>query len=83
LPHEIAAAIGAGDHSRLMATYTGCRATVCRRPELPIADKGVVAAPTEAVGITGSDIRRLAEEIPTLQDVLRSAAAERRRRESS
>ena len=43
----------------------------------------VVAAPTEAVGITGSDTRKLAEEIPTLQDVLRSAAAERRRRESS
>ncbi len=43
----------------------------------------VVTAPTEAVAIAGSDIRRLAEEIPTLQDALRSAAAERSPRETS
>ncbi len=43
----------------------------------------VVTAATEAVAIPGSDIRTLADEIPTLQDALRSAAAERSRRETS
>jgi CRP-like cAMP-binding protein len=43
----------------------------------------VVTAPTEALAITGTDIRRLAEEIPTLRDVLRSAAVERSGREGS
>lgn len=43
----------------------------------------VVTARTEAVAIPGSDIRRLAGEIPTLQDALRGAAAERSRRETS
>ena len=43
----------------------------------------VVTAPTEAVAIPGTDIRRLAEEIPTLQDALRIAAEERIRRDAS
>ena len=43
----------------------------------------VVTAPTEAVAIPGTDIRKLAEEIPTLQDALRRTAAERSRREVS
>ena len=43
----------------------------------------VVTAPTEAVAIPGTDIRKLAQEIPTLQDALRRTAAERSRREVS
>jgi CRP-like cAMP-binding protein len=43
----------------------------------------VVTAPTLAVAIPGSDMRRLAEEIPALRDALRSAAAERSRSETS
>jgi CRP-like cAMP-binding protein len=43
----------------------------------------VVTTPTEAVAIPGSDIRTLDEEIPTLQDALRGAAAERSGRETS
>jgi CRP/FNR family transcriptional regulator, cyclic AMP receptor protein len=43
----------------------------------------VVTAPTEAVAIAGSDIRRLAEDIPKLRDALRSSAAERSQPETS
>jgi CRP-like cAMP-binding protein len=43
----------------------------------------VVTAPTEAVAIPGTDIRRLAEEIPALQDALHGAAEERSRRDVS
>jgi CRP-like cAMP-binding protein len=37
----------------------------------------VVTAPTDAIAIDGSDVRRLVEEIPTLHDALRAAASER------
>lgn len=41
----------------------------------------VVTAQTEAIAIYGSELRRLAEDIPTLGDALRAAAAERSRSE--
>lgn len=37
----------------------------------------VATAPTEAVAIAGSDIRRLTQEIPALRDAINRAAAER------
>jgi cAMP-dependent protein kinase regulator/CRP/FNR family cyclic AMP-dependent transcriptional regulator/cGMP-dependent protein kinase 2 len=37
----------------------------------------VVTAPTEAIVIDGSDLRRLTEDIPTLRDAIRATAAER------
>lgn len=37
----------------------------------------VVTAPTEVIAISGSDMRRLTEEIPALRDALTQAAAER------
>jgi CRP-like cAMP-binding protein len=37
----------------------------------------VVTAPTEVIVIDGSDLRRLAEDIPTLRDAIRATAAER------
>ena len=43
----------------------------------------VITAPTDAIAIPGIDIRTLAEEIPTLQEALRSAAAARSRPEVS
>ena len=37
----------------------------------------VVTAPTEVIAISGSDMRRLTDEIPALRDALTQAAAER------
>ena len=39
----------------------------------------VATSPTEAVAIAGSDLRRLAQEIPALREALNRAAAERNR----
>jgi CRP-like cAMP-binding protein len=43
----------------------------------------IVTAPTEAIVIDGSDLRRLAEDIPTLHDAIRATAAERSRADPS
>jgi CRP-like cAMP-binding protein len=37
----------------------------------------VISAPTTAIAITGSEFRRLVEDIPSLGDAVRAAAAER------
>jgi CRP-like cAMP-binding protein len=42
----------------------------------------VITVPTTAIGISGSDFRRLAEDIPALGDAVRAAAVERRSRDS-
>jgi cAMP-dependent protein kinase regulator/CRP/FNR family cyclic AMP-dependent transcriptional regulator/cGMP-dependent protein kinase 2 len=53
------------------------------RPSRRRSASVVVTAPTEAIGIAGDDIRRLAEDIPKLRDALRNAAAERSQPETS
>jgi CRP-like cAMP-binding protein len=37
----------------------------------------LVTVPTKAIAISGSDLRRLVEDIPALGDVVRAAAEER------
>lgn len=72
------AALGAGDFFGELGVVPNDARHWSRRRTASV----VVTAPTQAIAIDGSDVRRLVEEIPTLGDALRAAAAGRTRSET-
>ena len=72
------AALGAGDFFGELGVVPNDAQRWSRRRSASV----VVTAPTHAIAIDGSDVRRLVEEIPTLGDALRAAAERRTRRET-
>jgi CRP-like cAMP-binding protein len=73
------AALGAGDFFGELGVVRHDARPSSRRRSASV----IVTAPTEAIAIDGSDVRRLAEDIPALHDALRATAAERSRTEFS
>jgi CRP-like cAMP-binding protein len=73
------AVLGAGDFFGELGVVPDDASRWSRRRNASV----VVTAPTEAVAIPGSEMRRLAEEIPALRDALRRAAAERSQTETA
>jgi CRP-like cAMP-binding protein len=69
------ATLGDGDFFGEIGLVRRSASTTSRRRTATV----VVTAPTEVVAIAGSDMRRLAEEIPALRAALDRAAAERSR----
>jgi CRP-like cAMP-binding protein len=76
---ERIAALGAGDFFGELGVVPGVARRWSRRRSASV----VVTVPTDAIAIDGSDVRRLAEDIPAFREALLAAAAERSPSESS
>lgn len=70
---ETVATLGVGDFFGEIGLLPGAAAKPSRRRSATV----VVTAPTEAIAISGSDMRRLTQEMPVLRDALTQAAAAR------
>jgi CRP-like cAMP-binding protein len=70
---ELLRVLGPGDFFGELGVVPETGSRAARRRTASV----VITAPTEAIAIAGGDLRRLAEEIPSLRAALLSAAAER------